>query len=66
MIESKAFDEMNVTQPIEPPPEAEAQGPGLGPGSSSQNSIDNASSAPSGLLQRIKYRFKRQVNTIAY
>ena len=63
MIESKAFDEMNVTQPIEPEPEP--QGPGLGPGSS-HNSIDNASSAPSGLLQRIKYRFKRQVNVFTY
>ena len=64
MIESKAFDEMNVTCPIEP--DAEPHGPTLGPGSSSQNNIDNAASAPSGLLQRIKYKFKRQVTIFVY
>lgn len=53
MIESKAFDEMNVTYPIEP--DAEPLSPG------SPNATDTATSAPSGILQKIKYKFKRQV-----
>ena len=53
MIESKAFDEMNATYPIEP--DAEPRGPG------SPTATDTAASAPSGILQKIKYKFKRQV-----
>ena len=53
MIESRAFDEMNVSYPIEP--DAEPLSPG------SPNAADTAASAPSGILQKIKYKFKRQV-----
>ena len=53
MIESKAFDEMNITDPIEP--DAEPRG------ASSHTVPDNAASAPSGILQKIKLKFKRQV-----
>ena len=53
MIESRAFDEMNVTNPIEPDAEPK--------GASSPCVTDNASSAPSGFLQKIKFKFKRQV-----
>lgn len=55
MIESRAFDEMNVTFPIEP--DAEPLNPASPPAS-----IDNGT-APSGILQRIKHKFKRQVIT---
>ena len=54
MIESKAFDEMNVTYPIEP--DAEPFSPG------SPNAADTSTTAPSGILQKIKYKFKRQVS----
>lgn len=59
MIESKAFDEMNVTFPIEP--DAEPLSPGSNP-ASSPSSVDSNASAPSGILQRIKYKFKRQAS----
>lgn len=62
MIESKAFDEMNVTFPIEP--DAEPLSPGSNP-ASSPSSVDSNASAPSGILQRIKYKFKRQVTVFA-
>jgi len=58
MLESRAFDEMNLTYPIEP--DAEPLSPGSPPTS------DPSVSAPSGILSRIKYKFKRQVTPFAH
>lgn len=57
MIESKAFDEMNTTFPIEP--DAEPLSPRSPP-----LATDASASANSGIFQRIKHKFKRQVNTL--
>jgi len=54
MIESKAFEEMNSTYPIEP--DAEPYSPSL----QSQGAA-SASSGSGGFLQKLKGKFKRQV-----
>lgn len=59
MIESKAFDEMNTTFPIEP--NAEPLSP------DSPTNPDASASASSGILQRIKHKFvKRQVTLFTH
>lgn len=54
MLESRAFDEMNLTYPIEP--DAEPLSPASPPAAD-----PSASSSSGGILSKIKYKFKRQV-----
>ena len=58
MIESKAFEEMNSTYPIEP--DAEPYSPSLHP----PGAAASASAGSGGFLQKLKGKFKRQVSSI--
>jgi len=57
MIESKAFQEMNSTHPIEP--DAEPYSPSLPLAAAA-----SSSSGSGGFLQKLKGKFKRQVSGI--
>jgi len=58
MIESKAFEEMNTTYPIEP--DAEPYSPSL----QSLGAAGSASVGSGGFLQKLKGKFKRQVSSV--
>ncbi|XP_065921052.1 G protein-coupled receptor kinase 5-like [Dysidea avara] len=57
MIESKAFEEMNSTYPIEP--DAEPYSPSLHP----PGAAASASAGSGGFLQKLKGKFKRQASS---
>jgi len=59
MIESKAFEEMNSTYPIEP--DAEPYSPSL---QSSGAAAASSSAGSGGFLQKLKGKFKRQVSSV--